>query len=47
MQGIIFNLKTQPKGFWISKNVPKLKPQGVKIEEIRFKPTVGEPPNKF
>jgi len=27
--------------------VPKLKPQGVKIGEIGFKPTLGEPPNDF
>jgi hypothetical protein len=31
----------------LKKNVPKLKPQGVKIGEIGLKPTLGEPPNKF
>jgi hypothetical protein len=36
-----------PKVFEFEKNVPKLKPQGVKIGEIGFKRTLGEPPNKF
>jgi hypothetical protein len=41
----IFELN--PKVFEFEKNVPKLKPQGVKIGEIGFKPTLGETPNKF
>jgi len=39
--------KFNPKVFEFEKNVPKLKPQGVKIGEIGLKPTLGEPPNKF
>jgi hypothetical protein len=35
------------KVFEFEKNVPKLKPQGVKIGEIGLKPTLGETPNKF
>jgi hypothetical protein len=41
----IFELN--PKVFEFEKNVPKLKPQGVKIGEIGFKHSFGEPPNKF
>jgi hypothetical protein len=40
-------LELSPKVFEFEKNVPKLKPQGVKIGEIGLKPTLGEPPNKF
>jgi hypothetical protein len=36
-----------PKVFEFEKNVPKLKPQGVKIGEFGLKPTLNEPPNKF
>jgi hypothetical protein len=36
-----------PKVFEFEKNVPKLKPQGVKIGEIGLKPTLDEPPNKL
>jgi len=41
----IFDLN--PKVFEFEKNVPKLKPQGVKIGEIGLKPALDEPPNKF
>jgi len=41
----IFELN--PKVFEFEKNVPRLKPQGVKLGEIGLKPTFGEPPNKF
>jgi hypothetical protein len=40
-------LELNPKVFEFEKNVPKLKPEGVKIREIGLKPTLGEPPNKF
>jgi hypothetical protein len=36
-----------PNIFEFEENVPKLKPQGVKIGEIGLKPKLGEPPNKF
>jgi hypothetical protein len=39
--------KFNPKVFEFEKNVPKLKPHGVKIGEIGLKPTLGEPPKKF
>jgi hypothetical protein len=41
----IFEL--DPKVFEFDKNVPKCKPQGVKIGEIGLKPKLGELPNKF
>ncbi len=41
----IFELN--PKVFEFEKNVPQLKPQGVKVGEIGLQPTLGEPPNKF
>ncbi len=37
----------EPRGFWIWKNVLKLKLKDLKIERIGLKPSLQEPLNKF
>lgn len=41
------NFWNRVKGFWVWKNVSKLKPKALEIEKIGVKPTPKEPPKKI